>query len=269
MSFSVLLSVFFKEKPGYLEQALFSIWDLQTLKPDQIVLVKDGALTPALEAAIQRWQEKLGEVLTLVELPSNIGLGAALNEGLKACRYELVARMDTDDVSLPERFEKQVAFMLQNPGVAASSAILEEWDATLAVKQGVRRLPTRPDEVLVFAKRRSPLSHPLAIFRKNIVLELGGYPPLRKAQDYALWSLLLSRGYELANLPDVLLKMRTGNEMLNRRGWGYFKQEYQLLKYQREIGFLSVPNFIVNTMIKGGLRLAPDFVKRWAYKVAR
>lgn len=266
---SVLLSVYKKESPVFLNQALLSIYDEQLLKPNQIVLVKDGPLTSELDEVISAWQVKLGDIFAVVALPQNIGLGAALNEGLKHCQYELVARMDTDDVALPERFAKQVEFMNSNSDVVAASAILEEWDEGFQYKQGIRLLPTDSAALANFAKRRSPLSHPLAIFRKSVVLEAGGYPPLRKAQDYALWSLLLSKGYKLANLPDVLLKMRTGNEMLGRRGWDYFKQEYQLLKYQRKIGFLSGPSFIVNVVLKGGLRLAPGFAKRWAYRFAR
>lgn len=267
--FSVLLSVYKGEDPVFLDHALVSIYDVQKLKPSQVVLVKDGFLTPELDDVVSTWEKKLVDVLTIVPLERNVGLGPALNEGLKYCKHELVARMDTDDVALPDRFAKQVEFMQANPDIVASSAILEEWDSGLQKKQGVRHLPLEPDAVLKFAKRRSPLSHPVAIFRKKIVLDYGGYPPLRKAQDYALWSLLLSKGYKLANLPDVLLKMRTGNEMLGRRGWDYFKQEYRLLKYQREIGFLSYSGFVVNVLLKGGLRVAPDFVKRWAYRFAR
>lgn len=266
---SVLLSVYKNERPEFLDHALASIYDDQQLKPDQIVLVKDGVLTPELELVVTAWQKKLGDVLAVVALRQNVGLGAALNEGLKYCKHELVARMDTDDVALPDRFAKQVEFMVNNPGIAASSAVLEEWDQDFTSKQGRRVLPTEVDAVRVFARRRSPLSHPLAIFRKNVILEVGGYPPLRKAQDYALWSLLLSKGYKLANLSDVLLKMRTGNQMLDRRGWEYFQNEYQLFKYQREIGFLSFADFWINTLGKAALRLSPTFIKRTIYKVAR
>lgn len=267
--FSLLLSVYKNENPKYLAQALTSIWDEQILKPAQIVMVKDGPLTPELDDEINHWQLRLGDIFTLVSLPENLGLGAALNIGLKACKYDLVARMDTDDVALAERFLKQVTFMNEHPEIAASSAILEEWDEALRIKQGIRILPTTPQDVLKFAKRRSPLSHPLVIYRKNIICEVGGYPALRKAQDHALWSLLLSKGYHLANLPDVLLKMRTGNQLLGRRGWAYFKQEYQVLKYQKEIDFISKKDFIINSFLKCGLRLSPTVVKRWVYKLAR
>lgn len=126
MKFSVLLSLYKKEKCQYLSKAMASIWSNQLLKPNQIVLVKDGLLTPELDAEVERWQAELGEVLTVVSLPSNVGLGAALNHGLLYCKYELVARMDTDDISLPDRFKLQVAFMAVNQGVAVSSGFIEE-----------------------------------------------------------------------------------------------------------------------------------------------
>ncbi|GHV72345.1 hypothetical protein AGMMS49928_29020 [Spirochaetia bacterium] len=126
MKFSVLLSVYKNEKPEYLNRALVSIWDDQTLKPDQIVLVEDGQLTSELDKVIDEWQQRLSDIFTVVNLPENVGLGAALNEGLKYCKHDLVARMDTDDVSLPDRFEKQIAFMNNNPQIAVSSAFIEE-----------------------------------------------------------------------------------------------------------------------------------------------
>ena len=269
MSFSVLLSVYAKEQPDYFNQAFLSIWDQQTLKPNQVVLVKDGPLTTELDAEIQRWQEKLGEVFTLVELPENVGLGAALNEGLKACKHELVARMDTDDISLPERFEKQVAFMQDHPDVSACSAFLEEFDPTLTISQGVRSLPLSHDEIVRFGKRRSPLNHIPAIFRKSSVKSVGGYPPLRNAQDYGLWSLLIVKGYRLANMPEILAHIRAGEGLIDRRGFSYLKREIQLLLFQKKIGYLSSFDFVFNLLARSFIRLSPIFVKRYAYRLVR
>lgn len=266
---SVLISVYAKELPDYLDQALVSVWYEQTVKPSQIVLVKDGVLPVATELVIERWVKQLGSVLTVVEIEKNVGLGAALNEGLKHCKHSLVARMDTDDIALSTRFERQIDFMLSNPEIVASSAQIEEWDTNLETQLGIRKLPLSPAEVALFAKRRSPLSHPVAIFRKDIILEVGGYPPLRKAQDFALWSLLLVKGYKLANIPDMLLKMRTGNELIQRRGWGYFKQELQLYSFQKSIGFLSQRDYMINVYSKAILRLSPNFIKILIYRLAR
>lgn len=267
--FSVLLSVYKKERPDFINQSLVSIYDDQILKPTQIVLVKDGSLTLELDCVVTAWQKKLGDVLAIVPLAQNVGLGAALNEGLKHCKHELVARMDTDDIALPERFAKQVPFMHAHPEIAASSAQLEEWDEELEKKLQVRTLPCEHEGLAKMALLRSPLSHPLTIFRKDAVQAVGGYPALRKAQDYALWSLLLQKGYKLANLPDVLLRMRTGSGLFERRGWEYFKHESELLRFQRKIGFLTYSVYLRNILAKGALRLSPDFVKRLAYKYIR
>ena len=265
----MLVSVYVNEKPERLNQAFLSIWDQQKFKPTQIVLVKDGLLSAELDAEIKLWEAKLANILTIVDLPENVGLGAALNAGLKACNYELIARMDTDDISLPIRFDKQVAFMQARPDVAASSAALEEWDEGLTNRIGKRALPVDPDHLERFAKRRSPLSHPVSIFRKSAVLRVGGYPPLRKAQDYGLWCLLLVNGYKLANLSDTLLKMRTGNDMYARRGFEFLKHELVLLKFQKSIGFLANFDFLLNCAVKTILRLSPIFLKKLAYRFLR
>lgn len=267
--FSVLMSVYAKEQADYLQQALSSIWHDQTLKPTQIVLVQDGPLSQALEAVIADWQEKLGPIFVTVPLEQNLGLAAALNIGLQHCDHALVARMDSDDIAMPQRFEKQIAFMQQNPNIAASSAQIEEWNTELTEKLDQRSLPTEPEAVARFAKRRSPLSHPVSIFRKAAVLNVGAYPPLRKAQDCALWALLLVNGYQLANLPDMLLKMRTGDALLDRRGWAYYQQELQLLKFQKAIGFLSTVDFLSNAVLRALLRLPPNWVKNIIYRAAR
>ncbi|MCL1864187.1 MAG: glycosyltransferase, partial [Spirochaetes bacterium] len=260
------MSVYVKENPQYLDEALYSIWDQQTLKPGQIVLVKDGHLTEELNACINIWKQKLGDVLTLVELPENVGLGAALNKGLEQCRYELVARMDSDDVSLPKRFEKQVAFMENNPDIAASSGVLEEWNENFSKYIGVRTLPLQPEEINKFAKYRCPLSHPVTIFRKSNVLSVGGYPAFRAGEDYVLWSLLLKKEYKLANLSDILLKQRAGSGLMKRRGFKSFKNEMKAIKYQHSIAFFNKYEYLRFIFIRFFVRMSPNFIKSFLYR---
>jgi len=266
-NFSVLLSVYRKEDPEYLKQALESIWDWQTLKPAQIVIVRDGPLTKELDKTLTYWQEKIPQVVFVVTLEKNMGLATALNYGIKSCKHELIARMDTDDIALPERFEKQLQFMSANPDVAAASTQIEEWDETLTKKINTRTLPTSSTELARFAKRRSPLTHPASIFRKSLVEKVGGYPLLQRAQDYGLWSLLLKNGYKLGNHSETLLKMRTGSDLLSRRGLGYFRHEYKLLCYQKEIGFLSNKDFLVNLFARGIVRL--PVIQRLVYLISK
>ncbi|MDI5890277.1 glycosyltransferase [Halomonas rhizosphaerae] len=269
MSFSVLLSVYKDESPSYLKQALLSIWDDQLLKPSQIVIVRDGPLTSDLNSVLVDFKAVLGGVLTEVSIDKNVGLGAALNEGLKHCQYELVARMDTDDVALPNRFARQAEFMLENPDVSVCSTWVQEFDQNLKNSQGLRKVPVSHEEIVNFGKRRNPLSHPAVIFRKSAVLGVGGYPPFRKSQDYALWSLLLSRGYKMANIPEVLLHMRTGDGLMARRGLSYLMHEYRILRFQKDIGFIGWKDYLVNLAIRTTVRLPPAPIKRMLYKLAR
>jgi glycosyltransferase involved in cell wall biosynthesis len=263
------MSLYAKENVDYFNQSIISIWDDQTLKPNQIVLVKDGPLTSELDNAINVWQRKLGELFTVVELPENIGLGAALNEGLKHCKYDLVARMDTDDVSVSDRFEKQIKFMQKHQNIVVSSGTLEEWSEKFENCISKRVLPTETDDIVRFSKLRNPINHPACIFYKHVILSVNGYPFFQRAQDYALWSLLLTKGYKLSNLSDVICKQRAGNSLMIRRGLDYFKHEIKLLMYQREIGFITSYECVRNIIIRFMVRVSPISIKNLLYKHMR
>lgn len=266
--FSLLMAVYEKDSPEYLDEAMASIWDNQELRPMQIVLVKDGKLTDELDKVIAIWSNKLGEILTIVTIEQNVGLGSALNKGLTACKFELIARMDADDVSLPHRFKEQIRYMLDNPEIVASSGVIDLWNESMNLKTGSRKVPTGIKNVLHFSKRRSPLNHPATVFRRSPIIDVGGYPPLRKAQDHALWSLLVIHGYRLDNLPIVLVNMRCGKDLFKRRGVQQLKNEYALLNYQRSIGFISFIDYCINLGIKAFLRLSPLWCRKLLYRLA-
>lgn len=268
MKFSVLLSVYHKERPAYLDEALHSIWDGQSLKPDQVVLVSDGPLTEALDSVVARWVEQLGGCLTLMRLPRNLGLAGALNAGLTQCRHDVVARMDTDDIALPERFARQVAFLSAHPEVDVASAWIEERDDSMQTMHCLKKLPATHEELVGFSRTRNPISHPVVIFRKRAVLAVGGYPEVFP-EDYALWSLMMVKGYRFANISEVLLYMRTGDDFIGRRGWQFFKGEVKLLKYQKSIGFLKWKDYLLNLGLRAAIRLPPAGVRRMLYRVAR
>lgn len=267
-SFAVLLSVYYKEDPVFLYESLVSIWNDQLLKPAQIVLVQDGPLTPELVNVVEAWSSRLGSVLCSVSLLKNVGLAAALNEGLKHCKHEIVARMDTDDISVPERFEKQFSFMKNNPEIAVCSGLIEEWSQDFLHKISERRLPLFHQEIMRFAKRRSPISHPAVMFRKSAVLAVGGYPSIYP-EDYPLWGKMLSQGYKFANLPDLLLKMRVGNALTERRGLEFLKGEIKIYRYLRDIGFINQFEFLFNCFSRGVVRLSPTWLKKIFYKYLR
>ena len=266
--FSVLMAVYAKDTPAHLGCALDSIWANQSVRPDQIVVVGDGPITDETAAVLATWQGMLGARFEVLMLPQNRGLGGALNKGLPLCQHELVARMDADDRSTPDRFSRQIAFMQAHPYLAASSAWIAECDAKLTKILGHRCPPTTPDALQRYARLRNPLNHPAAIFRKSAVMALGGYPEIA-CEDYALWSLMLRRGGRIAIQPEVLLHMRTGTEHLHRRGPAFFRGELALLKYQRQIGFLSRFETIRNALLRGAARLSPVFLRRLAYWTVR
>jgi len=263
--FSVLLSIYFKESPLFFSEAMTSIYENQSLKPDQIVLVKDGPLTSRLEDEINFWQEKLGELLTIVCLPQNIGLAAALNKGLLYCNYDLVARMDTDDISAPERFRLQLEFMQNYPDVSVLSGYIEEWNIDFSSRVSIRLLPLMHKDIVSFAKVRSPISHPACIFRKSVILEVGGYPDIYP-EDHLLWIRIIQSGFKLANIPNVLLKMRTGEDFITRRGYFFLKGELKSYIEMYNTGFISFPQLLKTSLIRVFLRLSPGFVKVWLYK---
>ncbi|HLT99048.1 MAG TPA: sugar transferase [Burkholderiaceae bacterium] len=261
MTLSVLMSVYKAENPAYLRIALESLKQ-QTRRADEVVLVEDGPLSDALHEVIEAFRDDLN--IQSVVLPRNVGLAKALNAGLAHCRHELVARMDSDDISLPQRFEKQMAFMEAHPDIAASSASLEEFDENGQVFSS-RVLPATHEELVQFARRRSPLSHAVAIFRKSVVLSVGGYPLFKRSQDVALWSLLIVKGYKLANLPDVLFRVRAGAAFMTRNGMRSLHHELAVIRYQRRIGFLTWSETLRNMGVRFVLASVPPGIKKELY----
>jgi len=271
MSFSVLMSVYLKEKSQYLNEALFSIWDQQTLKPDQIVLVKDGPLTEELDNCINVWKIKLNDYLTLVELPVNVGLGAALNEGLKQCKYELVARMDTDDISLPNRFEKQIEFMEKNPDIVLLSGYINEFINKINKNINIRKVPLEYKKIIRYLKYRNAFNHMAVIFKKKAVISVGGYSSmLSYFEDYDLWIKLTQAKYMISNIPDVLVNVRIGNNMIDRRhGIGYAKKEILFFKIQKERGFLSLYEYYFIMFLRVPVRMIPLNILGFFYFLLR
>src|SRR5690606_26872976 len=213
-SFSVLMSVYSKERASYLQQALNSL-SAQTLRPSQIVIVEDGPLDNDLRRVIEQYTALLP--LTLVQLDTNVGLARALNAGLLKCEHEIIVRMDSDDQALPERFYRQLQFLEQHPEIDVVGSWIIETSEDITVDVTLKRLPCEHTNIVAFSKWRNPIAHPAVAFRRDAVKKAGMYP-LIFPEDYALWSTMIVQGYRFANIPEVLLRMRTGNSFLNRRG---------------------------------------------------
>ncbi len=269
LDFSVLLSVYRKEKHEFLYRSLQSIWSEQTLKPTEIVLVKDGPLTPELDRVIADFQAQTP--MKIVALSENQGLGKALNAGLKECSYDLVARMDSDDISKPERFAMQLKFMTEHPDIAVCGSWVDEFIDSPDNVVSQRRLPESSAELAAFGRKRNPLNHPTVIFRKSAVEAVGGYEHFPLLEDYWLWIRMLSAGYRFHNIPKSLLWFRTSTDVYRRRGgWRYAMTELKFQNSMRNLGYISLADMIINGSTRFAVRILPNSIRKTLYtKIAR
>lgn len=260
--YSVLMSVYHKEKPQYLKQAIASI-QAQTLPTDDFVLVCDGPLNDALDAVIAKKQQEMGKTLNVVRLAKNGGLGNALNEGIKHCKNELVARMDSDDIAYQDRCEKQIAVFYKHPEVSICSGIVEEFTSTPDVVDAKRVPPEAHEEIVEFAKKRNPFNHPCVMYKRSAVEAVGSYQDFYLLEDYYLWLRMLMAGYQGYNIQEPLLHMRAGSDMyLRRAGWKYAKTQARLFKFMKSQDFIGEGQYIKSCMIRSGSALAPNWLRK-------
>lgn len=264
--FSVLLSIYHKEKAEFLNDALNSIV-CQTLKPDEIIIVEDGPLTDELNKVLDKFESE-NKCIRRVPLKVNMGLGKALNEGFKYCSNDLVARMDTDDIAFPDRFEKQVKFMNEHPEIDACSSWIDEFVGKKENIISVKKLPETHEEIIKFAKHRCPLNHPAVIYRKKAVIDAGGYEGF--PEDYMLWVRMLMNGSKFHNLQESLLYFRFSPEVIKRRGgWKYAKNDFKTQLTFYRTGFIGLGTFIYNVSVRIMVRLIPNSFRIRIYKLLR
>ncbi len=270
MKFSLLMSIYHKEKAEYFNRCMKSIWDEQTIKPSEIILVKDGSLTNELDEAIDKWKEYLGDIFKVIPLEKNLGLGEALNIGLKHCSFELVARMDTDDIAVPNRFQKQLEVFKNKSKMDICSSWVGEFEDNEKEIISYRKVPKTHQEIAKFAKRRNPLNHPAVMYKKSSLLKAGGYLPMLWFEDYYLWVRMLLNNSKFYNIQEPLVMMRAGYGQLQRRsGRDYLIAEFNFLKKLYEIGFLNKKEFIENLFLRAIVRVLPKNLIKLIYKKLR
>ncbi len=262
--FSVLLSVYKNEKPEYLKKAIESIYFEQTLKPVEIVLVQDGPLTIELYDIIKALKIKLGDILKIVELEKNSGLGVALNRGILECENELVARMDTDDIAYPDRFEKQIKYMIENSNIDVLGSYMTEFVDSTENVICIKDAPIKNIEN--YMKYRDPVNHPTVILKKSKVLEAGNYQEILLNEDSYLWRRMLVKGAQFYNLPESLLYFRVTNDTYKRRGgMKYIKAEWILQKKYLKLGVINKKEFVINIILKTIVRIVPNEIRKIVY----
>ena len=269
VQYSVLMSVYAKERPVFLKAALYSMVK-QTVRPMEIVLVCDGPLTDALETVLK--DRELEKYLRLVRLEKNGGLGAALNEGLKHCSCEWVARMDSDDISAPNRCQLQLEYLQRHPEVDVLSGTVAEFtgiaETEECAKQAVisyKKVPESWPEAEHYIKQRNPMNHPCVMFRKSRVLAAGSYQPCPLFEDYDLWVRMYLNGSIMANLDQVLLYMRVNEVHKRRGGISYAKHviNFWQMMYQRNM--ITFPQCVSNAGMRVAVSLMPNSVRKMIY----
>lgn len=268
IQFAVLMSVYAKENSDFFKESLLSLSE-QTLPPSQVVVVKDGPLTLDLEKVVSDFSTVLP--LTIVELNENKGLGNALKVGLKECKFDLVARMDADDISVSNRFEKQIDFLINNPEYDLVSSNIEEFNHVPGDLGIIKRVPEKHEEIVKYSKKRSPFNHPSVTFRKSAIVKAGSYKSMILFEDYYLWLRLIKSGNKFYNFQEPLLFFRVGNNMFNRRrGFRYAKQEYRFLITAYKENLISRFDFFRSVIIRFPLRLLPSsLLKPLYFKILR
>lgn len=264
--YSVLMSIYKKEHPEYLRLALDSMIN-QTIMPDEIVLVEDGPLTNELYDVLKEYKEKYSNLFHIVINKTNLGLGLALNEGLKACQNELVARMDTDDISKPVRCEKQLKCFEEKPELAIVGSHIDEFVGNTGNVISQRRVPISSESIYEYAKKRSAFNHPAVMYKKSAVLAEGGYSNLKRNQDVDLFGRMLFKGYKAENIDEALLWFRSGDELAARRkSWENTKSYIATIKKFWKMGYSSFADFAMVAVAQMGLFIMPVKFQNWVYK---
>ena len=260
--FSVLMSVYIKEKPEYLEKCLESVYN-QTVKADEWVIVHDGPITDELQAVIDKYKDfddvKINEVI----LEENNGLGIALSHGVKACENEIIARMDTDDIAVPDRFEIQLAEFEKNPSLDICGGQIVEFETDPSEPIAERRVPLTHDEIYEYQKKRSAFNHMTVMFKRSKVLEAGNYKHCPLMEDDMLWVDMLQTGALCANVDKCLCFVRTNADMIARRGGlKYYKKYKRGRKMIYKTGFISRAQYAKTNFIQFAVCVMPKWLRK-------
>ncbi len=264
--YSVLMTVYKNDNPSFFETALTSVIN-QTLKPDEIVLVKDGFVPDEIQNVIDKLSNENPELINQVQLSQNVGLGLALNEGIKVCKNELIARMDSDDISMPTRCEKQVEEFIKDPDLDIVGCPVIEFVDIPENEVGKRNVPLDNKSIHKYARKRDPFNHPTVMYKKSFVEAVGCYGDLRKNQDTDLWIKMLSKGAKCLNINEYLLKFRFDNNTYKKRkNWLNTKLLIKIRWKAYKSGFCSIIDFLQVTCMQILIFIMPIKFQEFIYK---
>ncbi len=265
--YSVLMSVYKNDDPDFLKIALESIYDQQTRKPDEVVVVFDGPLNDRLYAVLDEFKKEREEVVKYYPQEENRGLGEALRIGSELCTGDYLLRMDSDDISDKERFAKQIAFVEAHPDVDGLGGDIAEFNEDpFKEETRLRVCPAKHDDIVKMAKRRNPMNHVTACIKKSALTKAGGYQSLLLLEDYLLWLNMIIAGCKLANINETMVYVRVGNGFDSKRGSkeriiGWSKLQDLMIEH----GLINRREALMNKIYIRAFVNTPPGLKKWLY----
>ena len=269
MKYSVLMSVYKNDNPDFLKVALESIYEKQTRKPDEIVVVFDGELTPALYSVLNKFRENKENIVFYYPQATNQGLGKALRIGSEKCTGDYIFRMDSDDISVPERFEKQIAYIESHTDIDVLGTDIAEFDKSPENEQMRKRIcPQKHDDIVKMSKTRNPMNHVTVCIKKSALEKCGGYETLLLLEDYYLWLKMIAAGCKLENINDSLVYVRVGNGFDSKRGSKVRVRGWkELQKFMLKHGMISKGEAFLNMVYIRGFVYCPNILRKFVYEV--
>ena len=266
LKYSVLMSEYKKENPEFLRLSMQSIFD-QTVKTDDFVLICDGPLGKELNLVIEDFQNRYGDILNIVRFEKNRGLGPALNDGLRICKNELVARMDSDDFAPEKRIELQLGAFERDNSLDIVGGAIEEFEGEPKNVISKKDMPISHEEILKYARLRNPFNHPTVMYKRDTVLKVGGYVPLYLYEDYGLWVKLLNGGARALNLSDTLCCMRVDGGLYGRRGGlKYLGTALRFRRYLYKTKFNSIGQMLYSSAVLIIVCIIPTWFRKFIYR---
>ena len=268
INFSIITSVYKNDNPEYVRAALDSMLVNQSVKPTEIVLVQDGPVPYELSRLLIEYMDNYGDVLHVIKLDKNGGLGNALKLGVENAKYDIIARMDSDDICLPDRFVKQIAYLEAHPECDIVGGQMTEFIGEPNNIVGKRVVPLTNEEIYKYMKRRCAMNHVTVMFRKEAVIKAGNYQDWFWNEDYYLWVRMMMKNCVFANIPDVSVNVRSGADQYARRGGKkYFDSEIGIKKLMLQNGMISKKDYFVNYVERFIIqRMMPNIVRGWVFR---
>lgn len=263
--FSATISVYKNDNPNYFRLALDSILN-QTVKPNEIIITVDGPVPDAIEKVLQDYSKN--ELIRVIRADKNQGLGLAHAMAVSNSKYDWLAIMDADDISVPNRFEKQLSVIAEHPEIGIIGGQIEEFIDEPDNIVGIRNVPLDNVAIKKYLKKRCPFNHMSIMLNTKLVKAAGNYQDWHYNEDYYLYCRLYEYGTIFCNLPDVLVKVRVGQEMYKRRGgWKYFKSEAKLQRWMLRHKIISFPRYCMNVLIRLCVQvLMPNWLRGFVFQ---